>query len=577
MWTELFPVVKKQILLDLAPADMEASLLKCCLPSTRQNILSEIFNWATDTSADQNVFWLHGLAGSGKTTISITVANYFRDIGRLGSLIFFDRNFPQRSHPSKVIRTLAYKLGEFDPRIGTAISAAIESYPSVKDASLSVQFTKLIINPLASLPDVQTGGPIIIVFDALDECGNSVERKTLLQDVLGKMLTQLPSTIRVLVISRPLEDISGVFQSKEYVRTWDLEVSSEIGHQDVVAYFRHHLGDIQRRKLPRRPDWPTEEAIQDLGTRSCGLFIWASTVVKFIDQFNPAKCLGIILQGAVAPGAQSALDTLYKTALTDAYSWDDEDFVESFRNVMEVILVLQNPLVTTTLDQLICLPEDGLSANIVSPLACVIANDPTLHLLHPSFADFLFSRERCGRKDWYFDAATCHRHLMLKCLDRLSNDGLKMNMFNLTLSAPPEEVDVPDDIAYACMFWITHICLIEDDVLSLASKLETFLKTHLLHWFEVMTIMGKSTETVTLLGNLHRWTTVSIFLSFSHCRFKYKPTGQIPRSTESFELCPGCMAICSNIWYIHSRPPTLSLLGCSTFYAHELRNIPNIS
>jgi hypothetical protein len=250
LWIERFSVVKKQILLDLTPADMEASLLKCCLPSTRQNILSEIFNWATDTSADQNVFWLHSLAGLGKTTISITVANYFREIGWLDLFIFFDRNFPQRSHPSKVIQTLAYKLGEFNPHIGTAISAAIESYPSVKDASLSVQFTRLIVNPLASLPDVQTGGPIIIVFDAVDECGNSTERESLLVDVLGKMLTQLPSTIRVLIISRPLKDISAVFQVKENVRTWDLEVSSEVGHQDIVAYFQHHLGDIQRRKLP---------------------------------------------------------------------------------------------------------------------------------------------------------------------------------------------------------------------------------------------------------------------------------------------------------------------------------------
>jgi hypothetical protein len=265
-----------------------------------------------------------------------------------------------------------------------------------------------------------------------------------------------------------------------------------------------------------------EEAIQDLGTRSCGLFIWASTVVKFIDQFNPAKCLGVILQGAVAPGAQSALDTLYTTALMDAYSWDDVDFVKSFRNVMEVILVLQNPLVTITLDQLICLPEDGLSADIVSPLACVIANDPTIHLIHPSFADFLFSHERCAKDIWYFDAATCHRHLTLKCLDHLSNDGLKRNMFNLTLSTLPEEMDIPGDIAYACSVWITHMCLINDDVLLLAGKLETFLKTHLLHWFEVMIIMGKLKEAVRiLLGNLHHWTIVSLFLSFSHCRFKY--------------------------------------------------------
>ncbi|KIM77597.1 hypothetical protein PILCRDRAFT_614766 [Piloderma croceum F 1598] len=497
-------ILTKQTLLELAPADLQSSIIAECLPSTRQDVLSEIITWATDPSGVQNVLWLYGLAGSGKTTISVTIGSFFRDLGRLGSLIVFTRTLPEQSQPSKVIRTLAYNLGTFDPRIGTAIQAAIDSYPGFKDAKLKVQFTKLIVEPLASLPDLQTGGPIVMVFDGLDECGNPQDREQLL-DLLGNHMSSLPSIFRVLVVSRPLENITNVFQGKPNIRTWDLEMSG----RDVMAYFEYHLQDIQRIKLPRRRDWPGNEVIHDLAARSCGLFIWASTAVNFISK-SPAKRLDVIRRGEKAPSAQSSLDELYTTALLDAYDWED-DMVEIFRTVLEVILVLQNPVPTSTLDQIIGLSdsEDEGSNSVVTPLACVIAHDPTLHLLHPSFADFLFSRERCGRDIWHFSPVICHRNVTQKCLDRLSNNGLKRNICNLTLSASPNGEKVPDDIAYACAFWITHMCTIDEDVLSLFEDLESFMTKHLLHWFEAMSILGKSRVTIPLLGNLHCWTSAN--------------------------------------------------------------------
>jgi NACHT domain len=520
-------------LLELAPSDMESSLLKGCLPSTRQDILSQIVNWATDLSGTQNVLWLRGLAGSGKSTIAITIANFFRDLDRLGAFIFFDRTFSERSHPSKVVRTLAYKLGTFDPRIGLAIATAIDNYPSIKDTSLDVQFTKLIIEPLTSLPDLQTGGPIVLVFDALDECGNSAQRETLLE-VLGTMSSHLPSFIRVLVISRPLQDITAAFQGKQNIFAQDLEVSSNIGGRDIVAYFKYHLGAIQRKKLPQQPDWPSDEVIRNLGRRSCGLFIWASTVAKFIDQYNPLKRLAVILGGEAFSGAQSALDSLYTTALEDAYAWDDDDFVVDFRSVLEVILVLQNPLTTSTLDQLIGLPEGPESCRAISALACVIADEPTVHLLHPSFADFLFSRPRCNRDIWYFNEAECHQHLAKKCLDRLSNAGLTRNLCRLTLSAPLKDEKVPDEVTYACIFWINHTCFIDDD--SLAGHVETFLNTHLLHWFEAMSIIGRSRDTIKLLDNLKRWMMVSLLLMQDY-RLKHAHRKTALTDTTCYDLC----------------------------------------
>src|ERR1700691_6202751 len=242
---------------------MEASDRPECLPSTRQEILSEIVEWATDPSEDHNVFWLYGVAGSGKSNLSTTVANYFRDLGRLAAFVFFDRTFPESSHPSRVVRTLAYKIGSFDRRIGAAICAAIDNFPSVNDASLRVQFTKLLLEPLSSLTDLRAEGPIVLVFDAFDECGNPMERKALLT-LFGTGLSRLPSVIRVFLTSRRLDDITAAFGNQKNILPMSLDILSEIGSRDISVYFKYQLGVIRGKNCWLPPDWPGDVVIRDL-------------------------------------------------------------------------------------------------------------------------------------------------------------------------------------------------------------------------------------------------------------------------------------------------------------------------
>jgi WD40 repeat protein len=500
-------VVRKQTLLQLAPAEMEASGRTECFPSTRQDILSEIIEWAITPSGGRNVLWLGGLASSGKSTLATTVANYFRDLGRLGAFVFFDRAYPERSHPSKVIRTLAYKLALFDCRIGAAICAAIDAYPSINDAPLRFQFTTLLRQPLESLSDLHVEGPIVLVLDAVDECGNPSEREALLT-LLGSQLHHLPSVIRIFITGRQLDDLTAAFGDQPHIFQKSLEASSD--GQDIMSYLEHQLQSIRRKKKWLSSDWPGCEIIRELGKRSCGLFVWASTAANYIDGFDPEKCLAVILQGKSTSGAQAALDELYKTALESAGAWNDVDFVQHFRTVFGTILVLQEPLTTSTLDLLLGLPEGRGSCRAVSALACLVAHEPMVHLLHPSFADFLLSRDKCGREIWHFDAALCHKQLALRCLSRLSNNGLRRNLCNLVLPVPLREETVPVDMAYACICWINHMRCVDDNDISLAQILESFLTKHLLHWLEAMSILRRSGDTVMLLSSLYGWTTVSL-------------------------------------------------------------------
>ena len=123
---------------------------------------------------------MHGLAGSGRSTLSTTVAEYFRELGQPCAFIFFDRNDPTHSDPNAVIRTLAHQLASFDPNILSAVCAEIETDKRIAEASMRRQFTKLIFEPLKAAGTQPMEGPVIIVIDTLDECGDPTSRKNLL-------------------------------------------------------------------------------------------------------------------------------------------------------------------------------------------------------------------------------------------------------------------------------------------------------------------------------------------------------------------------------------------------------------
>ena len=496
------------MLQELEPTRMDASDRIACLPSTCHDVLSFIIDWATQPSGKIQILWMHGVAGVGKSTIATTVANYFHDLGRLGAFLFFDRRFPERSHPSKVIRTLAHQLGSYDSRIGTALYEIINKDRMIPLAVLSSQFKKLLTDPLSSLGELHTQGPVVVILDALDECGSVDERKRLLE-VLAGQVTDLPSNFRLVITSRAERDIRCAFQSQAHIQPYELGLTSAKYNQDISAYLRHRMATIcaNDQQLGLQPDWPGEKDILNLTDRAHGLFIWASTASDFIDAYDPRKQLQLLLRGDLLSGAQSALDVLYKTALECAGDWGDEDFVADFRSVVGIILVAQIPLSSAGIDELL----RGLGircSKVLSRLGCVCQLDPKVRVLHPSFLDFLSTRSRCGRDAWFFDPGPYHYALGTQCL-RWLEKVLKRNMCDLTLSADFTDGQFSEHESYACMFWIDHTCLIKEGNQSLIDQVEGFLRRHLLHWIEAMSLLKKSRGIGEMLLRLVDWITVS--------------------------------------------------------------------
>jgi hypothetical protein len=482
---------------------MDGSRRSVCLENTRVDILTLVIRWASDPTSTQRVLWLHGPAGSGKSTISTTLADRFRHSQQLGAFLFFDRDVTERSNPAKVAPTLAYQLSSFYPDIGDLITAAIDNTPQTLILSTHSQFQDLLVDPLSGIESSPAKSQIVLIIDALDECGTVHDRSALV-NALAEQSAHFPSTFRFVITSRPDRDIRLAFESQPHVLTLELDLLSTAAKEDILAYFRHHMNIIRKKNKYLNGDWPGKKKINALARRASGLFVWASIACNFIDAHDPRKRLSIILKEDTASTAEVALDALYRTSLAFAGAWDDKDFVADFRAITGMILFLRNPLTSTAIDNLLANPDGLPSSKTIEQLNCLLSSKPAVRLIHPSLKDFLTNQSRCGRDIWYFTPAPHERTLAILCLRRLQQ-LLHQDMSQMLLLVDQDDQAIPQDMAYACVFWVDHICLIKDDLPPIEKLLTTFINQHILHWFEAMSLLKRFSLTTILLHQLSEW------------------------------------------------------------------------
>ncbi|KAH8094835.1 hypothetical protein BXZ70DRAFT_946244 [Cristinia sonorae] len=499
-------LARDKTLQKLRPAVFDASSRLPCLPETRISLLQEILMWAlTATHEAPNVYWLRGLAGSGKSTVTTTLANTFRDLRRLGAFLFFDRAESERSSPLTVIRSLAAQLAAFDPRIAGHVAKAIEDIPSICEAPLSLQFTKLISEPLESLAATSgvPEGPVVVIIDGLDECGSTTSRSLLLCTI--SQFKHLPKWLRIVITSRSEVDIRNVLESLPNIRCRELDVSAPSNLSDITAFFRIRFSQIRAKRSSAFPsDWPGEEIIRALVLRAAGLFIWAFTACFFIDAHNPNNRLQTLLRNDTVSTPELALDRLYRTALEVAGDWGDSDFVSSFKEVMGAIIVSLEPLTTDVIDALLDLSPDTSSMYTIEHLGCVLywgPNNP-VRTIHPSFVDFLTDFGRCERTEWFVDTDDHHRRFALRCLDCMERYFPHLEVYTLEDWRYPE---VPASTRYSCRSWIAHACVVKGQDQEFVVRILDFLKAHLLRWLESMTIIGEARRTIARLEQLLQW------------------------------------------------------------------------
>ncbi|KZP16008.1 hypothetical protein FIBSPDRAFT_976664, partial [Athelia psychrophila] len=510
----------------LNPAEMKAADRPTCLPGTMQDRQTEIIDWLmTPSDQNQNVLWLRGAAGMGKSTLATTIAEHFGVNQRQGAFLFFDRNSKVESSPSRVICTLAYQLAEHDEAVRSAVSDAIKRDSRLARAILPTQFTSLLCEPLHAA-STHIAGPIIIVIDALDECGDSKSRKELLNLLSSPDFAELPSQFRFLITSRSEPDIEGALHACEHVKAVDYSKASE---KDMTLYVKHEFKKIYTRRhlideLPA--DWPGEKEIRKLVQYADGFFIWVATTMKLLfDVDAPVKWLADFL---LHNRQVITLHDLYKTALLSVCEWKAGETTDTYRQILGIIVVSQVPLTDVVIGDLLGLNQDSRRAcrTALRRLACVIqwSEGQSARTLHKSFPDYLTDQSACSSEPWFIDVKEHEYALTLGCLRVMNSESLHFNMGDLKtshitnadipdLSAHVQAV-IPQSVSYACQFWGHHLCETIPGEPSIHGLILQFFEHKFLYWLEVLSLLGEIPLAPRTLASVIKQCPVSVSTMF---------------------------------------------------------------
>ena len=458
-----------------------------CLENTRVQTLHDIYEWISETGYP-NILLLSGGAGTGKSTIATTVAERYRGDGHLGCHLFFIRG---KSDPSTVIRTISYNLAVSIPSIAVFIEAEVKRSGELSSATLKSQFDILIRRPLSSITS-QINHPILIVLDAIDECGTPQSRHSLMH-TLRNGIPSLHPAFRFLITGRPEEDILSLsLTSSPYVQSLRLDPQSDESMLNVPAYIEYELERLRSSNMLRVPsDWPWDESLLTLSESANGLFIWASTAIKFIQE-EKLNRLGR-LEGLVRNASSLNINDLYITVLENALQWNDYES-NLFKNVFSLIFFSKSPLSSQEITGILGLQADT-TLNLLSCLRSLVSFEEgqSIKIHHTSFYDYLVS---CVDERWRIDVDIQKTNITNICFDRMEEllrydiCGLEMSLvFNKDVPDFHKRIEknIPSFLKYVCCNWSNHIRDVPYS-LELCERLKSFAYHQLLFWFEVLSL-----------------------------------------------------------------------------------------
>jgi hypothetical protein len=501
-------------------AGYQAAHHEKCLPGTRESVLRDILLWAKNPG-DQNVFWLNGLAGTGKSTIAQSFSEAVANDGSLGASFFCSRDYFDRRELKNIFPTLAYQLACRYPHFRNHIVTSIKKDPTLTHASLISQLEKLLVNPLS-----RKDTPCVIVIDALDECIDN-EPSSAILSVLGRFVKQLP-LVKFFVTGRPEPRIRSGFRLPLLEPLTHIFLLHEVElsrvDDDIRLYLTQRLTEVSKRRsdLDLSDPWPHDNEIEALTKKSSGLFIFAATLVRFVasEHHQPNERLQLVLSkgsGTTHEG-RTGIDSLYSQVLLHAFSdVRGEAVFSDVRRVLAAIVLAFVPLSRRELSRILCIPASTIRTTLRHLHSVVLVpGDETkeIRVFHKSFPDFLQDKERCTDPRFHINSADHHSDVALSCLKLVKEVGMNhCSLPHFTMNR--EAHDIPQllenklggAVRYACSYWARHLSLSPtsgEHVRRIIASAIRMLKSAP-PWIEVMSLEGRLEDAIHSMYGLLAW------------------------------------------------------------------------
>ena len=498
-----------------------------CAKDTRVEVIKQIMEWVkeTDSIKAPSVFWLTGLAGSGKTTIAYTICEELEEAG-IPFVSFFCSRKLDSKYSKLLITTICHDLAELFDSFAHELIPVLKRDSNIVYAKLPHQMEELLANPWkASLAKHDHLLVPVVVVDALDESDGGAD---FLQGLLNAVNLGRLSGIKFFVTSRPeptLFDLSKSFPPNAVSKLHEFDVSKV--QKDIETYLFSAL-----------PDLKDDPNLAKLASQAEGFFMYAATAVKYISPPSLAfsvhekhsRLQNLLNSWPVARRGlgRLTLDELYEKILGDAFS-DDRISYERLQ-ILHTIICAESRISVAVIAHLSGTDQDTVMKTVESLHAVlfVSSEDQCVHCYHTSFFDFIVTQGRAKfsiLKEGYpsqqinvfCDKVAHHAILACQCFS-IMEELLHFNMCNLKSSFQFDS-DVPglDDeklrnlppvLQYASQHWATHLSQAapaDNETNKLLQFLNDFMCNKLLFWVEAMNLIDAKFECASSLKNAEEW------------------------------------------------------------------------
>jgi hypothetical protein len=240
------------------------------------------------------------------------------------------------------------------------------------------------------------------------------------------------------------------------------------------------------------------------------LFIFAFTAVRYLSEERittdklQKRFLAIVESSRVGSNrGTQPIDDLYQEIFISACDKKESDEAQETLEFVHSIILLQKPLSVRAISQLFADNIDDVRTHLQHFYAVIDtpkSDDDLVLVFHASFPDYIHNEKRSRQ----YSANICLQHtkLALRSFKWMNDNesGVRENICgiatrqtrNPNVSDASIQRNIPSSLQYACMFWASH--LREgggDDTLGILNELNQFVRKHILHWLECLSLINE--------------------------------------------------------------------------------------
>jgi len=373
-----------------------------------------------------------------------------------------------------MLSTLAHQIAASHAASWDALVAASRTSPPVATQSVEVQTQQLLGSMFATIqnerppsrPSTSAGSAsrtprsalsVVLIIDGLDGCPNSDVQAFL--STLLSTLSQYNSPAKLFVTTRLQPDICSAITTSlnlasnpRLCSTVHLHAtSSALLRGDIRRFFRYEAQSIRQTRPELSERWISDDNLEQLVEMSYPLFAHAAAVAdQLADEHSwPVRQLSSILTRAkrhLDPDVSSyqseplpGLDEIYLNVLRRiggggdrgttgrAYSAAAIQLDEKRREALSIVLFAQRPITASAAAELLRYEEPSEIVQLLQGMAALLKvppvgrREPTIEVIHPSFAEFIVDERRCTEERFLIHRGMFEQRFVKSCLARLNS------------------------------------------------------------------------------------------------------------------------------------------------------------